>query len=131
MRQVPAPLPGGIDHVTSDIISACIAVHRELGPGLLETVYQRAVSIELDARGVSHDLERAVPILFKGELLGHHRLDLIVDDRVIVELKAVDRLSPVHTAQAISYLRVTGLRLALLVNFNVPILKAGIRRIVL
>lgn len=124
-------LPDGINQLTSDIISACIAVHRELGPGLLEVVYQRAVSIELNSRGVSHDVERSVPITFKGELLGHHRLDLIVDEQVIVELKAVDRLSPLHVAQALSYLRVTGLRLALLVNFNVHVLKSGIRRIAL
>jgi GxxExxY protein len=131
INHLSAPLPIDVDQITSQVIAACIAVHRELGPGLLESVYQRAVSIELDSRGVSHDVERAVPILFRGELIGQYRLDLIVDDRVIVELKAVERFAPIHLAQAISYLRLTGLRVALLVNFNVPVLKAGIRRVVL
>jgi len=119
------------NEITGEIISACITVHRELGPGLLETFYQRALAFELSVRGVSHDVERTFPVTFRGLVLGHQRIDLVVDERVIVELKAVDRIGPVHVAQAISYLRATGLHVALLINFNVPVLKAGIRRIVL
>ena len=120
-----------MNELTGEIISACITVHRELGPGLLEAFYQRALAFELSARGVTHDVERTFPVTFRGQVLGHQRIDLVVDERVIVELKAVDRVGPVHFAQAISYLRATGLHVALLINFNVPVLKAGIRRIVL
>lgn len=131
MLRIATPLPPDGEKLVSEVIGAALAVHRELGPGLLEAAYQRALSIELDNRGVSHDVERRVPILFRGSLLCEQRLDLVVDDRVIVEVKAIERLAPIHIAQAISYLRATGLRIALLVNFNVPVLKAGIRRIVL
>lgn len=100
-------------------------------PWLLESIYQTAVSVELDARGITHDVERTVAVRFRGVLVGYPRLDLVVDDRVIVELKAVERLHAQHVAQALSYLRVTGLRLALLINFNVSVLREGIRRVVL
>ena len=129
--RIPSPLDPGLEQVISEVIGACIAVHRELGPGLLETIYHRAVAIELNSRGISHEVERSIPIVFKGELVCHQRLDLIVDERVVVELKSVERLVPLHVAQTISYLRATKLRAALLVNFNVALLKDGIRRIVL
>lgn len=98
---------------------------------MLEVIYQRAVAIELESRGISHEIERPIPVMFRGQLLCHQRLDLLVDSQVILELKAVERLTPVHLAQTISYLRVAGLRVALLVNFNVPVLREGIRRVVL
>lgn len=131
LRRVPEPLPEELTILSGTIIAACLSVHRHLGPGLLEAIYQRAVSVELDARGISHDVERTWPVRFRGTLVGHHRIDLIVDERVIVELKAVDRLTPQHIAQALSYLRVANLRLALLISFNVPTLREGIRRVVL
>ena len=131
LRSAPRPIPPELTSLTGEVVGACIAVHRSLGPGLLEAIYQRAVSVELDARGITHDVERTVPVWFRGQLVGHHRLDLVVDDRVVVELKAAERLTPYHVAQTLSYLRVTHLRVGLLVNFNVPVLKDGIRRVVL
>ncbi|HUR32271.1 MAG TPA: GxxExxY protein [Vicinamibacterales bacterium] len=124
-------MPPETNQLTSDIIGACMAVHRELGPGLLEVLYQRAVCVELEWRGITHEVERAIPIFFRNQIIGHHRLDLVVDNQVVVELKAVERIGPQHVAQPISYLRVSRMRVALLVNFNVPILKDGIRRVVL
>ena len=131
MLRVPTPLPDALEELVGDVIGAAIAVHRELGPGLLETAYQRALSIELDARGIDHEVERLVPIMFRQSILCHQRLDLVAGDQVIVEVKAVDRLAPVHLAQVISYLRATNLRVALLINFNVALLKHGIRRVIL
>ena len=98
---------------------------------MLEAIYQRAVAIELESRGISHEVERSIPVIFKSQPICHQRVDLIVDEQVILELKAVERLTPLHEAQALSYLRVAGLRIALLIYFNVPVLKSGIRRIVL
>lgn len=123
--------PVALENLVTESIGACISVHRELGPGMLEVIYQRAVAIELESRGISHEIERPIPVMFRGQLLCHQRLDLLVDSQVILELKAVERLTPVHLAQTISYLRVAGLRVALLVNFNVPVLREGIRRVVL
>lgn len=129
--EMAAPVPPALEAVTGRIISACITVHRELGPGLLEVFYQRAVAYELSAAGVPHQAELVVPVRYKGTVLGHHRLDLVVADSVIVEVKAIDRLAPIHLAQVISYLRLTRLRVALLINFNVPVLKEGVKRVVL
>lgn len=129
--RIPTPLPDDLEGLVGDVIGAAIAVHRELGPGLLEAAYQRALSIELDMRGIGHDVERQVPIMFRNAILCHQRIDLVADDRVIVEVKSVERLAPLHIAQVISYLRATGIRIALLLNFNVPVLKQGIRRVVL
>jgi GxxExxY protein len=130
MLRIPTHLPDELEALASQVIGACVDVHRELGPGLIEVAYQRAVSIELVARGIAHETERVVPVLFKGSVLCSQRIDLVVDDRLIVELKAVERLSPLHLAQVISHLRATRLSIALLINFNVPVLKAGIRRLV-
>ena len=112
-------------------ICGTFTVHRELGPGMLESLYKRATCLELEAQGLSYEEEKIIPILYRGQLLCHHRLDIVVDERVILELKAVERLAPVHQAQAISYLRVSQLRIALLANFNVALLPQGLRRIVL
>lgn len=131
INKLPAPLADSVEEVVYEVIGACIVVHRELGPGLLEAVYHRAVAIELDARGISYASEVSIPITFKDQILCHHRLDLVVADAVVVELKAVERIAPVHVAQALSYLKVSRLRVALLINFNVAALKSGIRRIVL
>jgi GxxExxY protein len=106
-------------------------VHRELGPGLLEGVYSPAVAIELRSRGIPFDVEKTVPVNYRGKLLYHRRLDMLVNGRLVLELKSIERLHPIHLAQVISYLRLTGCRIGLLVNFNVPVLKQGIRRVVL
>lgn len=87
--RIPSPLDPGLDQVVSEVIGACIAVHRELGAGLLEAIYQRSVAIELNSRGISHEVERSIPIFFKGELVCHQRLDLLIDERIVLELKSV------------------------------------------
>lgn len=131
MLRVHTRLPSELEATIELVIGACVAVHRELGPGLIEVAYRRAITIELDRLGITHDVERVVPISFRGVTVCSHRLDLVVENQVILELKAVERLAPVHLAQALSYLRATSMPVALLINFNVPVLKAGIRRVVL
>jgi GxxExxY protein len=120
------------EELTSQVIGAAIEVHRHLGPGLLESAYRACLLRELVSQGLSVEQEVAVPIQYKGVQLDcGYRLDLLVADRLVVELKAVERLEPVHTAQVMSYLRLAGYRLGLLLNFHVPVLKDGIRRIIL
>ncbi len=113
------------------IIGACIEVHRHLGPGFLESVYEFALSKELLLRG--HRVERQVriPIDYKGEIICEHVLDLVVDDQVVLELKSAESLHPVHAAQLHSYLKAGAFELGLLINFNVSVLKDGVRRIIL
>jgi GxxExxY protein len=116
---------------TEAIIGACIEVHRHLGPGLLESAYAAALARELGLRGIPFERQRAVSLQYKGAPLPCGlRLDFVVYGRVIVELKAVERTLPVHDAQAITYLKLAGLEVALLVNFNVPVLRHGLRRFV-
>jgi len=114
-----------------EIVGAAIEVHRHLGPGQLERVYQTALELELELRGMPFRRQVPVPLMYKGKAVGEFFLDLVVDGKVIVELKAVERYNPVFTAQVISYLRATKLRLGLLMNFNSPVLWRGVRRIVL
>jgi len=114
------------------IIGAAIEVHRELGPGLLESAYEECLAYELQSRNVPFERQKPVPVDYKGLRLDcGFRLDLLVGDKVIIELKAVDKLVPIHDAQLLTYLRLTGCKLGLLINFNVPILKQGIKRLVL
>ena len=129
--RVTSTLSPELETLVRNTIGACLEVHRTLGPGLLEGVYPRAIACELEARHIPFELERAIPIRYRNRILCHHRLDLLVDQQLILEIKSVDRLASIHVAQIISYLRVTGVRVGLLVNFNVPILRQGIRRVVL
>ncbi|MEX0692138.1 MAG: GxxExxY protein [Gemmatimonadales bacterium] len=118
--------------LTSDIIGSAIDVHRAMGPGLLESAYEACLAYELTRRG--HDVERqkSLPIRYGDVTLdAGYRIDMLVDDRVVVELKAVAQLLPVHDAQLLSYLRLSGKRVGLLINFHVQTLKAGVRRLVL
>jgi GxxExxY protein len=111
------------------IIQAAIQVHRTLGPGLLEGVYRACFMHELRKRGLAFVSEQPVPIYYDGVLLDEdYRLDLLVEDQVVVELKAIERVLPVHGAQLLSYLRLTGKPLGLLINFNVPLLTDGVTR---
>ena len=119
------------DPFTAAIIGVLIEVHRELGPGLLESMYEIAICHEFDLRGISYQRQVPVSVLYKGKIIGDQRVDLIVERRLILELKCCESLTAVHRAQVICYLRVTGLKLALLVNFNVVVLKDGIKRIIL
>jgi GxxExxY protein len=114
-----------------EVISAAIEVHRALGPGFLESVYEESLCMELYDRGIPFVRQRDVIIRYKGRDVGSGRTDLIVDDVLIVELKAVDALAPIHKAQLLSYLRTTGHPLGLLINFNVTTLKDGVQRVIL
>lgn len=111
------------------VVGAVIEVHRQLGPGLLEGVYEEALALELELRNVPFERQKPVPVHYKGRCLQSHlRVDFLVGGKVIIELKAVERVEPVHEAQLITYLRVTGCKLGLLVNFNVVKATDGIRR---
>lgn len=118
--------------LTGSIIGAAIAVHKSLGPGLLESVYAECVKLELAALGLKFACEVPIPIVYRGVTLSAmHRMDLVVEDQVVVELKAVDSLSRIHEAQLLTYLRLAQKRLGLLINFNVPHLRDGLKRFVL
>lgn len=121
-----------VSEVTSNIIGAAVDVHRELGPGLLESSYEECMVFELKVRGMAVERQRHLPLTYKGmRLKCGYRLDLVVNEAVVVELKTVEQLDPIHTATVLTYLKISGLRVALLINFNVPLLKHGIRRIIL
>jgi GxxExxY protein len=121
----------GLDRLAHQVIGAAIEVHRRLGPGFLESVYEEALCIELKLRGIPFERQVKRDIDYKGHSVGEGRMDLLVDKWLVVELKAVDGLAPIHSAQVISYLKATGYRLGLLINFNVPVLKEGIRPVIL
>lgn len=126
-RREPEP---ELDRLAHEAIGAAIEVHRVLGPGLLESVYEEALCVELSLRGLAFVRQPSVDFLYKGRPVGQGRLDLLVGDALVVELKSVEALTETHKAQVISYLRMTGYHLGLVINFNVPRLKDGIKRIV-
>ncbi len=116
--------------LTEVVIGAAIAVHRELGPGLLESVYEKCLAFELADRGLSVAMQKEIPVRYKNLTFDcSFRADLIVENKVLLELKSIDQLMPIHTSQVITYLKLTGLKTALLINFNVPTLKTGLKRI--
>ena len=120
------------DVISESVIGSAIEVHRSLGPGLLESVYEECLAHELALRNIPFRRQLPVPVIYKGVTLDcGFRLDLFVSDRVVVELKAVDRVLPVHVAQALTYLRLTHCKLGLILNFNAAPLTAGIKRVVL
>jgi GxxExxY protein len=117
---------------TGRIIGAAIEVHRALGPGLLESAYQTCLARELSLQGISFEQQKALPVEYKGARLDcGYRLDFLVDSNVVVEPRAADTIEPVHGAQLLTYLKLTGCRIGLLINFNVPVLKRGIKHMVL
>ena len=124
------PIPTNVELVGKEIIGAAIEVHRALGPGFLEKIYQEALCLEMHARGLHFERERPVNVVYRGIPIPGQRIDLIVDARVVVELKASSKIDLAHDAKVMSYLRTTGLRLGLLLNFNCPTLRDGIKRIV-
>ena len=134
MHEFRGRADSGVDAETEDlgeiVLGAAIEVHRVIGPGLPESVYRNALSHELSLRGIPHVCEAPVPIYYKGKLVGEGRVDLLVADRLVVELKCVEALTQVHRAQAIAYLQAKHLKLAFVINFNVAILKDGIKRVV-
>jgi GxxExxY protein len=122
----------GRDPLTQKVIGAAIEVHRELGPGLLESVYQRAMAVELKLQGLAFVAQMPLPVVYKGISLGDDMfMDFVVEDRLVVELKAVDALIGVHEAQLLTYLKLSKIRTGLLLNFNEKLLKNGLKRMVL
>ena len=119
-----------LDELAHAVIGAAIEVHKTLGPGFLESMYEEALCMELKMRGIAYERQPTITVHYKGCPVGETRLDLLVGGALIVELKAVSELAPVHTAQVISYLKATGKKLGLLINFNVPVLKDGIKRVI-
>ncbi len=118
--------------VTGEIIGAAIAVHKALGPGLLESAYEACLAFELVQRGLRVEQQKPLPIVYRGVTLEcGYRLDLLVAESVIVEIKAIERLAPIHDAQVLSYLKLSGHKVGLLINFNVQAVKDGIRRLVI
>lgn len=123
--------PATFNHLTHVIIGSAIAVHRTLGPGLLESTYQQCLQVELASHALRFVVQHAVPIVYKGAALdASYRIDLIVEDLVVVEVKSVAALAPVHQAQLLTYLRLTGCPTGLLINFNVPRLTDGVKRLI-
>jgi GxxExxY protein len=121
-----------VNRVTEAIIGAAIEVHKTLGPGLLESAYEQCLCRELELRGITFKRQVLLPVAYKGiELDCGYRLDVLVEDQVVVEIKTVESLLPIHEAQLITYLKLGGWQVGLLINFNVPILKQGIVRRVL
>lgn len=120
-----------LNQMTERIIGCAIEVHRHLGPGLLENTYEEAMCVEFAEAGLKHRRQVAYPILYKGKILGEYRLDLLLEDAVVVEIKSVDRFDPVFEAQVLTYLRITGKKVGLLMNFNSRLLRDGIKRFVL
>ena len=121
----------GMNELTGAVIGAAIEVHRVLGAGFLESVYEEALAMELELRGIGFSRQKVVAVTYKGRRIGEGKLDLLVANTLIVGLKAVANLTPIHEAQVLSYLKMTRYPLGLLINFNVPLLKDGIRRIIL
>ena len=126
------PIPPEVNQLSKVVVDAAFTVHNKLGPGLLESVYEVCLAHELEKRGLRLQRQFPVPIVYDGlQLDAELRLDLLVEDCLVIELKAVEELLPVHEAQLLTYLKLTGHRLGLLVNFNVPLIRDGIKRIVL
>jgi GxxExxY protein len=133
-NKLPATSPSsGFLHadLSRAVIGACIEVHRHVGPGKLEAVYQRALQRELYLREIPFTAQAPVAMTYKGEVIGDFVTDFIIDRKLVVELKSVHRFEAVHVSQVLSYLRATNLQLGLLINFNVPILVQGVKRLIL
>ena len=118
------------DELARAVIGAAIQVHRHLGPGYLESIYEEALGVELAEAGLAFERQKEISVDYKGRVIGKQRVDLLVGGRLLVELKAVEALAEIHKAQVISYLKAMQLPLGLLINFNVPVLKAGVQRVV-
>jgi len=120
------------DELTEQIIGAAIEVHKHWGPGLYEEIYEKSMCVELRLRSLSFENQLSLPLIYKGERVGNDlRLDFVVQKKVVVELKAVNQLEAIHEAQLLTYMKLTKCRVGLLINFNVPIIKQGLKRMVL
>ncbi len=126
------PLPTGLNDIGSAVVDAAFRVHRTLGPGLLENAYEQCLAEELRQAGLKVRQQAAVPVVYGSVRLDvGYRLDVLVEDEVIIEVKAIDALAPIHSAQVLTYLRFAERRLGYLINFNTVLLKDGLRRLVL
>ncbi|MCC6837771.1 MAG: GxxExxY protein [Bacteroidia bacterium] len=120
-----------LDKISKQIVDVCICVHREMGPGLLESVYELCMMKEFELRGIKAQNQVVIPLIYKGfELSKEFKIDILVENEIIIELKSAEVILPVFEAQLISYLRLTDKRLGFLINFNVPLVKNGIKRFV-
>jgi GxxExxY protein len=129
VKNWPSILP---EDGTKEIIAAALEVHRRLGPGLLESAYEECLCYELEIRGIRYCRQKNLPVVYKGKKLDcGYRLDVVVNDLILLELKSVEKLLPIHEAQLLTYLKLSGMRTGLLINFNELLLKDGIKRIVL
>jgi len=123
--------PDQRDPLTEKIIGCAIEVHRVLGPGLLEASYEAALAIEFTAAKIAFQRQLVMPVFYKGQPIGEHRLDFLVEDAVVVELKSIERFDPIFEAQVLTYLRLSGKHRGLLINFHSRLLKDGVKRFVL
>ena len=129
VKSIPVEMPENA--ITERIIKCAIAVHRELGPGLLESVYEEAMDIECSMDGLNVQRQLKIPVSYRGKIIGEYRLDMLINDLVVVEIKSVERFDPVFEAQVLTYLRITGKRVGLLINFNSRLVKDGVERFIL
>jgi GxxExxY protein len=129
---VAEPISAEVENAGSMLLDAAFEVHRQLGPGLLESVYEACVCHELTTNGIQFQRQPALPILYRGIVIeAGLRLDLLIEECVIAEFKAIEALLPIHEAQLLTYMKLSNKRLGFLINFNVPLLKHGIKRLVL
>lgn len=127
-----APIPKSTEETATAIVNATIAVHRALGPGLLESAYEHCLAYELQRMGRNVQRQRALPIVYNDvKLDAGYRIDLVIDGRVLIEVKSVDILAPIHDAQVLTYLKLSGIRLGFLINFNEILVKDGLKRLVM
>lgn len=129
VKHIPMDMPENA--ITERIIKCAIEVHKQLGPGLLENIYEEAISVEFELDGLHYIQQFRLPVLYKGRVLGEYRLDLLVEDMVVLEIKSVERYDPVFEAQVLTYLKLTQKRVGLLINFNSRLVKDGIKRFIL
>jgi GxxExxY protein len=130
-KLVREPAPPKAEEAASIVVDSALCVHRELGPGLLESAYETCLADELRSRGVDVKTQVSMPISYKGrELKDAYRLDILVNDCLIVEIKSIENILPVHKAQLLTYLRFSGIKLGLLINFNTSLIKDGVKRVI-
>ena len=129
VRRITEDIPE--NSITQRIIKCAIEVHKQLGPGLLENIYETAMTVEFELEGLTYKRQLEIPVIYKGRQLGDYRLDLLVEDMVVVEVKSFERFDPVFEAQILSYMKLAGKKVGLLINFNSKMVKDGIKRFVL
>ena len=128
---IDSPLSPEVEELSRELVDSAFKVHQTLGPGLLESVYEACLCIELSKRGISYETQAPVPLVYEGvNVEAGLRLDVLVEKSIVLELKAVDKLLPIHHAQLLTYLKLTDLRLGLLINFNVSMFKEGVKRVI-